>query len=406
MTETQAQEYLRNVTRIHVYQALTNLSLWMPVWIVFLATERHLSLTQITVLTGISWTMVALGEVPTGALADAYGRRFSVGLGVVLAAAGIVLFGLLPSYLGLLSALILWSAGLALMSGADMAILYDSMQAAGRVAEYPRMAGRSFAVIQVSQALAGVAGGLLGSLRLDLPLFVTSGLMVLALLVVRRIAEPPVDRAPGTRYAATLRAAARVVVQRRALRYLVLFTALFSGVAWLLTFVLFQPYVVDHSLEVGWVGILFTLLRGAGTCGSLLGHRVARRLPARVALWTLPVVFAACFAMIGAASWWPMGFAAMLAVALLHGAFRPTLSALLNERLTSDVRATVLSLESLIFSLLIGALQPAIGFVADHAGLAGAFVALAILSALLLPIRALWLAAERTEPGPSEVPAS
>ncbi|HEY8393220.1 MAG TPA: MFS transporter, partial [Thermaerobacter sp.] len=289
MTETQAQEYLRNVTRIHVYQALTNLSLWMPVWIVFLATERHLSLTQITVLTGISWTMVALGEVPTGALADAYGRRFSVGLGVVLAAAGIVLFGLLPSYLGLLSALILWSAGLALMSGADMAILYDSMQAAGRVAEYPRMAGRSFAVIQVSQALAGVAGGLLGSLRLDLPLFVTSGLMVLALLVVRRIAEPPVDRAPGTRYAATLRAAARVVVQRRALRYLVLFTALFSGVAWLLTFVLFQPYVVDHSLEVGWVGILFTLLRGAGTCGSLLGHRVARRLPARVALWTLPV---------------------------------------------------------------------------------------------------------------------
>lgn len=292
------------------------------------------------------------------------------------------------------------------MSGADMAILYDSMQAAGRVAEYPRMAGRSFAVIQVSQALAGVAGGLLGSIRLDLPLFVTAGLMVLALLVVRRIAEPPVDRAPGTRYAATLRAAARVVVQRRALRYLVLFTALFSGVAWLLTFVLFQPYVVDHSLEVGWVGILFTLLRGAGTCGSLLGHRVARRLPARVALWTLPVGFAACFTMIGAASWWPMGFTAMLAVALLHGAFRPTLSALLNERLTSDVRATVLSLESLIFSLLIGALQPAIGFVADHAGLAGAFVALAILSALLLPIRALWLAAERTEPGPSEVPAS
>lgn len=179
-----------NVTRIQVSQALTNLMLFLPVWIIFMQVEQGLSLTQVTVMLGLSWLVTAVAEVPTGVVADRFGRTASLAAGAVLVAVGSALVALLHGYGPILVAYLVWSVGLALQSGADMALLYDSLALAGRQAEYERLAGRSFVIIQLAQAASSVLGGVLAVVSLRLPMLATSVLTALALLALVRMREP------------------------------------------------------------------------------------------------------------------------------------------------------------------------------------------------------------------------
>lgn len=179
-----------NVTRIQVFQALTNLMLFLPVWIIFMQVEQGLSLTQVTVMLGLSWLVTAVAEVPTGVVADRFGRTASLAAGAVLVAVGSALVALLHGYGPILVAYLVWSVGLALQSGADMALLYDSLALAGRQAEYERLAGRSFVIIQLAQAASSVLGGVLAVVSLRLPMLATSVLTALALLALVRMREP------------------------------------------------------------------------------------------------------------------------------------------------------------------------------------------------------------------------
>lgn len=175
-----------------------------------------------------------------------------------------------------------------------------------------------------------------------------------------------------------------------------LFTSVFGGVAWAVTFVLFQPYM-EHRVHVAWVGVLFMLLRVAGTLGSMYGPKLIKVGALQAWLVAAPLAFIGAFVVLGTANTWWLGFSLMLIVGFMHGGVRPLLSAALNQRVTGAVRATLLSLQSLVFSLFIAGLQPCSGAVTDLWGLVAAFLALAGLSTLLLVLRPLWQRSEQRE---------
>ena len=86
------------------------------------------------------------------------------------------------------------------------------------------------------------------------------------------------------------------------------------------------------------------------------------------------------------------------ALGVVFGLSNTVVSDYINARVPSAQRATVLSLFSLMFSLLIAPLEPALGAVADGTGLAAAYrvVTIAVL-AVTLPLALLWLRSLRIE---------
>lgn len=83
----------------------------------------------------------------------------------------------------------------------------------------------------------------------------------------------------------------------------------------------------------------------------------------------------------------------MLFVTATNGAIRPAVDALLNQRITKTVRATVNSLQSLLMPVYIAVLHPATGAVADALDTSAVFALLAALctlpAVLALPSRRL-----------------
>ncbi len=149
-----------NIWRLFTVQALLMFILWVPIWVVFLQ-RKGLNLTEIGLLEAGAWVLTAALEVPTGAIADRWGRKASMSIGAF--AYAMAMFLILADALSPLFLLgyALWNSSSAFVSGADSALLYDSLRADGRAAEAAKQTGRYTAIQQGSQGIASLAGAAL-----------------------------------------------------------------------------------------------------------------------------------------------------------------------------------------------------------------------------------------------------
>ncbi|MXY85436.1 MAG: MFS transporter, partial [Chloroflexi bacterium] len=95
------ERYARNIPIYYLFQFATGFLIWVPVWIIFLQDERGLSLTQVGLMEAVFWSCMMLFEVPTGAIADRFGRRTSLALGGFLFTGGTIFFVLSDGFAGL-----------------------------------------------------------------------------------------------------------------------------------------------------------------------------------------------------------------------------------------------------------------------------------------------------------------
>src|SRR4051812_21577355 len=87
-----------NIRKSYIYRFLMNFQLWWPIWVIYLLRDRGLSFTQITLLDTPFFVLIVLAEVPTGAVADRFGRRTSLMLASSLFAVAIFVFGIANNY--------------------------------------------------------------------------------------------------------------------------------------------------------------------------------------------------------------------------------------------------------------------------------------------------------------------
>ncbi len=133
------------------------LSLTQPVWVLRL-TDAGYDLTTVSLFAVVNSLTALLLEVPTGVLADRFGRRFSALLSFALAAVGCSLWALPASVPVMLAGTLLSGAGMALYSGALAAWAVDAVHAVGGGLSTTDLFGRASGI---SRTVA-VAGGFLG----------------------------------------------------------------------------------------------------------------------------------------------------------------------------------------------------------------------------------------------------
>ncbi|GEM_PF-5756354 len=156
--------------------------------------SRGLNFTEILALESFVAAGIFLFEIPSGVWADRFGRRRLLVAANALAVVGMAIFATGHHFLFFALESFLGGIGIACASGADQALIYDSLQAEGREGEARGVFGRLSAAGTVGHLVAYPLGGLLASYSLTLPVYVTLISSVLALLLVLQLEEPP--RAP------------------------------------------------------------------------------------------------------------------------------------------------------------------------------------------------------------------
>ncbi len=379
-----------NLKKVYLFKFLVSLHFFGGVLIPFFTLWGRVSFTQIMLLQSIFMLSILVLEVPTGAVADYLGRKYSLALGALFIALGAVLYSIWRDFTGFAVAEVAWAAGGALFSGADEAYVYDTLKRLRKVSTSKEVLGRFGAIGIVGILVAAPLGSLMAdlvSVRFTMIAFIPCS--VLAAVVAMTLQEPPRDSGPRTRYRELVKKGFIQIRQSRALQLLtldrVILAALLMFVIWL-----YQPLLEQLGVPIIYFGLFHAALaavqipvmRSYGTMERWFGGR-RRYVVASAAIPGL------CLLAMG----WVSSIVAVTFFLLVTAALGLTRTALLsnyiNKHVESDNRATVLSVVSMAQRVAFAVLYPVVGLVVDYSLRMGFILvgALAIASALLSPVR-------------------
>lgn len=350
----------------HLYRLLSTSYLFLPVLVVFFQ-ARGLDFTEIALLNSVYALTAIVFEVPTGALADRFGRCRAMLLGSLLMALGCVVdFGGRGFWTFALGEGLL-ALGITLTSGADSAYLYDLLRSAGREHEYRGHEGSATAAKLLGAAAALVAGGLIGRHSPATTYAVSAAVCGVAALVAMMMREPAFEREEDSAFFSGMAHAARAVVVQPSLRFAVgfsvlLFTLLRMGLY------LYPAYLTGAGMNVAWVGIVLAALSLVGAVAAARIEGIRRLLGESRMVWVMPILLALSYVLLGRFfAYW--GVALLAVQAAVNGLYSPFSKELLNREIAdSGQRATVLSVESMARRLFFGAFAPVAGVLMDAHG--------------------------------------
>jgi len=185
----------RNIPKNYLYVLLSNTSLSEAIWMLYLA-WRGLTLLQIGLVESVFHVTSLVMEVPTGIVADRFGRRTSRLLSRVMALIGTLLMIASRSFWGYALAFVFVALGYNLESGAGDALVYDSLVQAGRQDGYLRVKGRQEVAYQAAAIVSLVASGIVATFDYLLAYWLALGIHALSFGLALTFVEPDVGR-PG-----------------------------------------------------------------------------------------------------------------------------------------------------------------------------------------------------------------
>lgn len=369
--------YASNIPKFYAFRILSALELTLSIFVLFLL-ANELTMTEVMSLETIFIAVVLLLEVPSGAVADLFGRKRSVSLAMLFTALAFAIFGAGSTYWVFLVAQLLVALGWALTSGADSALVYDTLKELGREHEYARIFGRGNFFMLSTYAVAALASGLLAML-LDYRtiFFVTALLFGAAALVGATMREPPLHRpVHGRRYLEHLLGAVRFAGAHRRVRNLIIYYGAFAAAGHLAWF-LIQPFYEQGGYPLFVIGLATFLYFAAAGFGTLTADAFARRFREQPLLLSLLFLAGASFALIFVVS----KLAALLCIVVISfvcGVRDIVVNNSINRHTDSHHRATVVSIQSMSKSVMYALFAPLIGLFTDLFTPAAAFLMMGV----------------------------
>ena len=358
-------------------------------WILFFI-QNGLSLLQIGLLESIFHGTSLLCEIPSGMLAD----RFSYKTNLYLAR----LASIVSSILILFGQGNFWIYALAMMvsawsynfdSGTSTAFLYDSAVEAGQKDRYLQISSFLSGVAEVTRTLGTVVAGFFIHGALAWTYLIAIGLSLLSILLIFLMKEP--ESKSGERNHLTIKRILEVVKQEwqeKPVLFYWMFTYQLVGTIMCMFYFYYQQKISDLA---SWQVSLIMLI---GSGFNLLAVYLASQIGKE---WNSNQVFPVLVALTGLALFF-VGFKtpfAYLSVYLLTNAlyavYQPIYYNDLQTYLPSSVRATMLSINSMMFSLSMIVIFPLTGWLIDTSGFVAVFLVLGLITLLSFPLLVIGL---------------
>ena len=368
---------------IYISDFFSGLRITDAVWVALLA-ARGFSLWEIGLAESVYHIVSLFCEVPSGMAADLLGRRKTLLSGGVLTVTCNLLMAFASDLFTICSAMGLNALAITMFSGTSTALVYDSLKQEGCEEKYIQVSANGSQISMLANAVGSMASILnqfLGYAGFYLLNAAFEGASALANML---LAEPIVTESQANREKHALRALPEQFRQlvRDSLHVLrtcpMAVKLIASSAVVSVPSYLTKMFLQQRLIELGWPTELLFLPLMLGGAACVLGAEVGRRVRFRSMRRFYSVCALLCGVgtlLVGLAPAWGGLFGMMLVqgaleVYLLHERQK------LNDAIPSDQRATLISVDSMAYSLLMIPASPLVGAVGDAFGQAGAGLAL------------------------------
>lgn len=343
---------------------LTNMWFVGAVWLYFY--RIFITDQQVGVLDGMAFAIGLLAEIPSGALADKFGRDKLVRLGQILAGSGLLIQATGSSFMPFFVGQSIMMIGVSFASGADEALFFENLNFKKGSTAWRKLVTRGSQFALVGSLIATVAGGWLHTVNPRIPWVLTGAAFILAAIIIWPIRD---TREKGARkkvlpelkdYLHSIGDGFGLFRSPRLKLYIPLIITvqgLFYVTGWgLLRIVLLDRFTFGPLL--GAIAVAVSILITVLLLGYM--HKHADSLSEKKVLVVISLSAAASLilSMANIGLW---GFIVILVLYAGEHLLYPFMSEILNKHSPENQRATVLSIGTFLRTLPYVLLAPIIG---------------------------------------------
>jgi MFS family permease len=291
---------------------------------------------------------VVLLEVPTGIMADKWGRKKMIVLGVILECLMFFILIFATEFWHFAVAIFLAGIARSASSGSENALLYDSLMQHGQEHTFEKYLGRLNVCDFTAIIIAALCGSLLAnwySFELNYWLSFTS--MFVSVSVSLMLVEPAInskfnDSIPFKEY---VKASIQFFRIHPGVCIVVL-SGMVTGAAINFIDEFWQLYVNRLEIPVLYFGLFSAVIMIVRLPGNIISHVIKNRFHNRTIILSVLAIFAVGFSIVSFIKGY-IGLVAIFLICLVSGIMEPITTGYLHHRIDSSMRATIDSFQSL-----------------------------------------------------------
>jgi MFS family permease len=346
--------------------------LFMPIIVLFYQ-DNGLEMQDIFTLKAVYSIAIVLLEIPSGYLADVLGRKKTLIIGAFLGFVGFVIYDFSFGFWGFLVAELTLGLGQSLISGADSALLYDSLKAMKKSDRYLRYEGRMVAIGNFAEAIAGILGGLLAEISLRTPFYAQTVVAFIAVPTALTLIEPVrYQKLSRMRFLDIFGIVKYSLFRSGHLKWTIVYSAII-GVCTLTMAWFVQPYFKMVGLSLALFGVFWALLNLSVGITSYYAHKFEFKFGQVKTIVFITIMIPALYIILSRinALW---GISILFLFYFVRGIATPVLKDYINRLTDSNIRATVLSVRNFVIRILFAGIGPFLGWYTDHFSLSEALL--------------------------------
>jgi len=316
-----------------------------------------------------SWFMlwIFILEIPTGAIADYWGRKQSITLACFVNAIAALIYASIPNFFIFLIGEFLWALSAALLSGAEEAFVYDTLKKIKKTKKSKKIFG-SVESFKLTGIMIGAPLGSIIASYFDLrsPMLFASIPLMTAFFISLTLKEPKTRRKiESRRYISILKGGIKFFYKNKILKILALDMIVIAAISYFIIW-LYQPMLIQANVDI----IYFGFVHAAFVVSQILVlnnfERIENLLRSKKRLiFFSSLITGIMFVIGGLTSFIPL----VLMVIILAGGFGLSREVLfasyMNKFIPSSKRATVISTVSMIKRFVLVIINPFVGLMVD-----------------------------------------
>lgn len=354
----------RNITLFYFNRVFTGLRFMIPIWVTFYLdrmTFQQMGYTEIT-----TFLITVLFELPSGALADLIGRKITMICGYLLTGISFVMISVSGSFEVILFWCVINGLGIALTSGSDIALLYDSMKEIKIEKNFSKVMANGAILGRAALLISSILGAYLFRIREYLPyMFVGFGVISAAIstLFAR---EPHIDSEKFTikGYLMKFKEGAKESFRTYYSTLMGAFYIIIFSVGLILMYYYEQPYISWLGFSEEETGWIFAAVALGNITVSFLVDRIEKKFGKNKILFMIALIPGILLLFAIRSRVW--GLIVLFGEALIIKTRYQYLDKYMNELIESKHRAAALSTLNMFVSLIYLLFLPLSGLFFDE----------------------------------------
>lgn len=373
------------ILRFYAYSFLKSLLFFLPIVVVFFK-NCNLNFTEIFLLETLGAIGAVFFEVPTGVIADYFGKKKSLMAGMLMLIVSNVIFYSASGFLVFAIGQLIWALGGTLLSGADTALLYDVLHDDNKE-NFKKYQGTSRFIGLMGISLSSLIGGYISSYSMRITFVFTAIAFIICFFIIGSIKNIKEEQRQKIGYTLIITNSFKLIKTNKWLLWLFLYSGVFGAIFNIIK-PLSQVYMNISGLDIRFFGIASTYFFLVAAISSKLANVFEKKFN-HWSYFILGVLL--IFTVI------TLSFSVMKLGFLLFGIifFAMSICSIIIEHeilkiSTSNMNSTVLSFNNLFNRLLFAISAPIFGYYLELLSFQKTMLWLGVILLLTIPIFAYW----------------